>query len=222
MAATDIPAILPAPEHLFHTTLTVGSPQAADSTFYVLGTHSELGAAKRFAAVALESLNYTPEDFASYEVYTPGAEWSHGDGSVVFATAANGKQLLVGLATTPNNLGLAAGPDGGVVLPANVDHLHYLLQTMTDYNRDRSGSSRSTELEGCYLHRADAIAAAEACLVAPGVEFAHLDKRSSADSDGEWPFGDNVVVHAVSYTGENIVVSVQTTPDAHRKHCIKH
>jgi hypothetical protein len=35
---------------------------------------------------------------------------------------------------------------------------------------------------------------------------------------GEWPFGEDVVVHAVTQTGENFVVAVRTVPGAHKKH----
>src|SRR3569623_546853 len=95
------------PDLLNHTTLTVDDYHAdssgSDQRVYVLGTHASLEAAMQFAAAALHTLGYEPEDFALFEGHQPGRHWRHGDGTVVYAKSFDGQELLVGIATPPNN-----------------------------------------------------------------------------------------------------------------------
>ncbi|KAH7126445.1 hypothetical protein B0J13DRAFT_530988 [Dactylonectria estremocensis] len=207
------------PELLHHTTLTVidyhEDPSGATRSVYVLGTHSTLEASKVFATSALQGLKYEPSDFAEYTVRSAGP-WTHGDGVLVFARAPAGQVFLIGIDTTPNNEALPASPDGAVVLPQGADLLHYVLQTTIDYNQDRTGSVQATEIEGSYVLRADAWAAARKCL--DPEQFVKYDMLESDEMAGQWPFGDDVVVHAVAETGQNFVVAVRTVPGAHKKH----
>lgn len=219
------------PDLLYHTTLTVvdyhEDASGSTRTVYVLATHSTLKAAKSFALTALRGLGYRPEDFtefASQESHgAVDASWTHGDGVVVFARAPAGHEFLVGIDTTPNNESLPAAPSGTgnedtVVLPTGTDHLHYLLQTVVDYNRDRSGSVSETHIEGCYLFRSTALDAARSCLAGRRDEFAQYDERDSPEMRDEWPFGDDVVVHAIANTGENYYIAIRTPPAAHARH----
>ncbi|KAJ9149448.1 hypothetical protein NKR23_g4215 [Pleurostoma richardsiae] len=217
------------PEQIYHTTLTVidyhEDNSGSTQTVWVLGTHSTLEAAKAFTRTALQTLGYAPEDFAAYEVKPAGADetWPHGDGVLVYAKAFAGQVFLVGLQTSPNNDQLLADGKGGVVLPDGVDRLHYVLQTTVDYNQDRTGAAQSTEVEGCYAHRSAALEAARAALVGGDddvkrSDFAQYDERDEPDMSGEWPFGEDVVVHAVAQSGENYTVAIRTVPGAHQKH----
>lgn len=193
------------PEQLFHTTLTVVDYHVDTSgstrTVYVLGTHTTLEASKAFATRALRELGYAPSDFKMYAVRSsvpadladPDA-WEHGDGIVVFAKAFAGQEFLVGIDTTPNDQELAAGPDGTVRLSAYPEddvgvhpdhHLHYVLQTKVDYDQDRSGAYQSTNIEGCFERRADALDAARASLRNTGYDFAQYDERDSPALAGE-------------------------------------
>lgn len=214
------------PELLYHTTLTVidykDDTSGFTQTVYVLGTHSTLSAAKAFSKSALHELGYEPDDFTTYAVR--GAEeeneWLHGDGVLVYAKAPAGHEFLVGIQTTSNNEELGATPEGGVFLAPEAD-LHYVLQTTVDYNKDRTGAAQATHVEGSYEHRADAIDAAKQSLVGEEVkksDFAQYDERDSIEEDSDWPFGEDVVVHAVAQTGENYTVAVRTVPGAHKKH----
>lgn len=213
---------------LYHTVLTVidyhEDPSGAKRSVYVLGTHATLEAAKAFASTAaLRDLKYEPADFEEYAVRSSSSgseEWKYGDGVLVYARAPAGQVFLVGIDTTPNNEGLPANTsDGTVVIPGNEGgnlHLHYVLQTTTDYNRDRSGAAQETEIEGSYVKRSDALAAARKCL--DSSNFAEFDVREEGAGGGDWPFGDDVVVHAVAETGQNITVAVRTVPGAHKRH----
>ncbi|KAJ9130307.1 hypothetical protein NKR19_g9944 [Coniochaeta hoffmannii] len=212
------------PELLYHTLLTVidfhDDTSGYTRSTYPLGTHTSLSAAKAFAAHALEKLNYQPDDFLEYAVRTPQTPedaWTHGDGTVVYAKAPAGHEFLVRLDTTVNNENLpAGGPDETPRLPSASDHLHYVIQTRIDYDQDRSGSMQHTEIEGVYVHRADALKAAKDML-GDRQEFAQYDENTNGEK-GEWPFGEDVVVHAVAQTGQNYTIAVRTVPGCHKKH----
>jgi len=179
------------PELLYHTTLTVTDYRAETSgsrkTVYVLGTHGTIESAKEFSLAALSLLGYKEDDFEQYEKHRPDVPWTHGDGMVVFAKAPAGQEFLVGIDTKPNDAKLKADAHGQIVLPPGVPHLHYVLQTTIDYNRDRSGSYQTTEIEGCYTRREDAIAAARKCLeqLQTSDEFAQYDERENLSADSE-------------------------------------
>lgn len=210
------------PEHLFHTTLTVVNynedSTGANQSFHVLGTHGTLEAAKAFASGALTKLNYSPDEFSEYSerLSSPAEKWTHRDGVVLFARAPAGQELSVGIDTTPNNESLAATADGTICLSTDGPKLlHYVVQTTIDYNTDRTGSVQERDIEGCYVKRTDALVAARECLQAQ--PFATCDIRDSEDMCGQWPYGEDVVVHAVTATGQNYIVSVLTDPWARMK-----
>ncbi|KAK4096128.1 hypothetical protein N658DRAFT_501947 [Parathielavia hyrcaniae] len=230
--ADDAKGSPPVPKQVYHTTLTVVDHQRDTAGFirdvYVLATHTREEAAKAFAFQALEQqLGYSPSDFSEYATRAEDAHlqnWKHGEGVMVYARAQN-QEFLIGLDTKPNTESLTATPEDNsalLQLPPGHDHLHYVLQSQTDYNEDslRSGSLQTTEIQGCYMRRADALAAARAILQKDHDrdEFAQYDDRDDTQSDGEWPFGEDVVVHAVAETGENYTVAVKTAQGAHKKH----
>lgn len=189
------------PELLYHTTLVVydGNRDASNRSrsAFVLGTHTTLAAAKAFSKTALEGLGYTPSDFLEYHVKNPSIpedEWTFGDGVVVYAKAFSGEEFDVGLDTTPNEQKFAGTPDGNLKLkdiPADchnpTSHLHYVLQTKVDYDQDHCrvcpgndmSAFKSTEIQGCFLHRREAIQAAKKCLKSTGYEFAQYDERDN-------------------------------------------
>lgn len=216
------------PDLLFHTLLTVidfhTDTSGATRTVYVLGTHTALSTAKTFSTKALHTLGYEPDDFETYDVKTPetASKWTHGDGTIVYAKAPAGQEFVISIDTTPNNENLPEGEGDSVRLPPNHDSLHYVLQTKTDYNQDRSGAFQSTEIEGCYVNRTNAYEAAKKALSGMDKEvFQQYDERDSAEEKGQWPFGEDVVVHAVAETGENYSIAVRTIPGAHKRYSKK-
>ncbi|PHH89451.1 hypothetical protein CDD83_6037 [Cordyceps sp. RAO-2017] len=210
-------------ELLYHTILTVIDYHkdrfGAIRLVFVLGTHVNLDAAKAFSIRALEKLNFVPDDFEQYAVRSldklPVERWIHGDGVLVFARAPAGQEFFVAITTTPNNELLPTGSDGEPVLPQGIKSLHYVLQSTTDYNKDRTGSAQTTEIEGAYLHRKDAFIAARKTL--DEKQYVEFDTRDDENMADEWPFGEDVVIHAVSETGQNEVVTVKTVPWANAK-----
>jgi len=216
------------PDLLFHTLLTVidfhTDTSGSTRTVYVLGTHTTLPAAKAFSLVALEDLGYAPEDFTTYatRATTPLSEWTHGDGVFVYAKAPAGQEFIISLDTTPNPENLPETEEHTLKFPKGFNHLHYVLQTKTDYNQDKSGAYQTTEIEGCYVRRADAMSAARMALAEMDKHgFSQYDERDADEEKGQWPFGDDVVVHAVAETGENYQVSVVTVPGAHKRYSKK-
>ncbi|KAK4132222.1 hypothetical protein BT67DRAFT_94163 [Trichocladium antarcticum] len=212
------------PELLFLTTLTVLSvhPDTSGITreVHVLGTHATLSAAKAFACSSLLNLGYQPSDFVEYatRLATPAESWTYGDKIMVYAMGRGRHEFLVGIETIPNTESLHAGPNDMLVMPAGGDDLHYVLQDRAHYKQDRNGAYQTTKILGCYARRADALAAAKAVLEEDREEFAQYDERDDGDLNGEWPFGKEVVVHAVAQTGENYTVAVKTGTEARKKH----
>lgn len=98
-----------------------------------------------------------------------------------------------------------------------------VLQTTINYNNDRVGGIQTTEVEGTYPTRKAAYEAAHTALLDAEVtqeSFAVYDEKEAFA--GDWPYGDEVFVHAVAETGENFLVSVKAQPHSHQHHACKH
>jgi hypothetical protein len=214
-----------APDLLYHTLLSVLDYHDVTSgytcTTYPLGTHTSLPAAKSFAAIAIEQrLRYTPEDFVEHSVRYAGEapeDWRYGNAVVVYARAPAGREFLVELHTTPNHERLpATGPEDTPRLPEEADYLYYVIQRRVDYNQGSDGGLQTTKVQGVYARRVDAKEAARGML-GDKDDYAQYDENSGG-KDGQWPFGEDVVVHAVAVTGQNFEVAVRTVPGCQRDH----
>ncbi|KAJ6436534.1 endonuclease/reverse transcriptase [Purpureocillium lavendulum] len=227
-------------------------PSGSTRSYYVLSTRGTFCAAQAYSAVSLRRIGFRDEDFAQLDVRPAAAEagseeaaqWPHGEGVLVYARAVSGEEFLLSINTTPNNdalrlnshhhggtstgtgtSGAEQGEDEGTLrLPDGAQFLHYVLQTTIDYNADRSGSAQAADIEGAYVHRADAWTAAHRCLLAGDEDedsarsrFAEYDSRGDAGFIGEWPFDEDTAVHAVAETGQNFTVAVKTPPHIEAK-----
>ncbi|KAJ9419455.1 hypothetical protein QL093DRAFT_2364560 [Fusarium oxysporum] len=183
------------PELLYHIILTVidyhVDPSGAKRSIYVLGTNATLEAAKSSAFRVLDTLHYRPEYFAPA-----------------------GQVFLISIQATPNDEKLLMDSNGGIFMSNGIPSLHYVMQTTIDYNKDRTGCVQETQIEGTFIHRADAYAAARKLL--DPLDYADYDTPEKMA--GEWPFGEEVVAHAVAETGQNTIVEVKTVAGAHQKH----
>jgi hypothetical protein len=106
-----------------------------------------------------------------------------------------------------------------------MSNLSAVLQTMTNYNNDRTGGKQTTEVEGTYATRKQALEAARTVLLDNEVRkesFASYDEKDDERDINQWPYGDDVLVHAVSPNGENFNISVKAQPHSHRNHLCKH
>ncbi|CAH0039311.1 unnamed protein product [Clonostachys rhizophaga] len=211
------------PEFLYHTCLTVDEHDVQTlediPRLYVLGSHGTLEAAKKCAFKALATLGYEEADFALYQTRPHGVEeWEHGNGTIVYAKAPTGQEFLVRIDTKLNIEDLPALPDGSLRLPRGTDHLHFIVQTQIKYTADRAISS---EIQGAYLKRNDALEAAKWCLLDessdPKVDYAQFEINNDLEPKADWPFGEDVLIHAVTHTGENYLISLVTPPSSYRR-----
>jgi len=209
---------------LYHVKRTIirydEDPSGATRDVDILGTFTDLAAAKAAANAGLASEGYLKSDFDIYEQKseTPAEEWKRGDGIMVFAKAPAGQQFEVGLDTEVNAAGFKGNEQGEVE-----GFLHYVLQTTINYNTDRTGASQLTQVEGTFPTRALAFSAALTTLLDDEItreSFAEYDVKE--DFVGEWPYGEDCLVHAVGMTGENFLVRVKPQPKAHKRGCKKH
>ncbi|CEJ90065.1 hypothetical protein VHEMI05873 [[Torrubiella] hemipterigena] len=221
------------PENLFHTLLTaskdsIDSQRLDSRTTFPLASHATLDAAKSFALKALPLLGYSHMDFDAYEERVSdedneetGAFFQ--DGIIVHAQRSGAHDFLIGIVTTPNNEKLQAKTDGSgeLQLPLGTNHLHYVLQTRIDYNTDRAGAFQETVIEGTYVRRSDALAASKKCLISDEVgkkDFVLYEEQDKSENGEEWAYGEDVLVHAVSESGENFKITVATPLLAHQRH----
>ncbi|KAK1978092.1 LOW QUALITY PROTEIN: hypothetical protein LZ30DRAFT_752420 [Colletotrichum cereale] len=211
---------IPSMEFLYHTCLTIINPETdidvGQCRVYVLGSHANLGAAKQFARHSLSNLGYSKTEFNLFEEQKPHDNgWHHPDGVMIYATAPKGQELIISIDTKLNEEKLAATPNGGVFLPHGVDHLHY---STVDLKQD---FHVFTEIQGAYLRRSDAVTAAKRCLVNDKVgqlDYAQYDVRDDVQIPDEWPYGEDVFVHALTHTGENYMVAIRRPSSKHLAH----
>ncbi|OBT42142.1 hypothetical protein VE00_08302 [Pseudogymnoascus sp. WSF 3629] len=190
----------------------------ATQTTDIFGTFTDLAAAKAAARSALPSEGYLKDDFVEYEENDGTKEWKHGDGVIVFAKAAAGQEFVVRLDTTPNAPHFKGNASGEVE-----GHLHYVLQTTIYYNNDSIGGIQTTEVEGTYPTRKAAREAAKNTLLNEDVTKEWFAEYEEKDLErDEWPYGDDVLIHAVAETGENFKISVKAQPHSHQHHERKH
>lgn len=91
------------------------------------------------------------------------------------------------------------------------------------YDSDSTGRIQTTEVEGTYPTRKSAFEAAKNVLLDEDItkeSFAEYDEQDL--EKGEWPYGDEVLVHAVAETGENVEVLVKAQPHGKQLHKCKH
>jgi hypothetical protein len=186
-----------------------GAPRVTD----ILGTFTNLISAKNAAHSALAMEGYTKNDFEVYEVKdeTDPEEWKHGDGCLVFAKVPRGQEFDVRIDTKPNVLKLKGNTSGEVK-----DSLYYVLQTTINYNTDRIGGNQHTEVEGTYHTKTAAFEAAQTALLNEEItkeSFAEYDEKEQFE--GEWPYGDEVLIRAVAETGENFYLTVKAQLHSH-------
>ncbi|KIL88524.1 hypothetical protein FAVG1_08606 [Fusarium avenaceum] len=112
---------------------------------------------------------------------------------------------------TPNTEQILGDSDRSIILPQGAPSLYYVTQTVINYNKDRTGCIQEIQIEGIFVYRTDTINAARKLL--DPLDYAEYDKPEKMKE--EWPYGDDVVVHAVAETGENTTIEVKAVVDTH-------
>ncbi|KAF1952587.1 hypothetical protein CC80DRAFT_495356 [Byssothecium circinans] len=177
----------------------------AEPTFNVTlpATFTDLRAAKAEAKSLPSKEGYDIDLFIQYDVKDDAPDWKYGDGVIVYAKGPSGEVFKVEIDTVPNSLGLEADASGKIQEP-----LFHVLQTIIDYNDDRSGSERYSIVEGTYATRERAHGQALRVLLDADTakkDFVEYDEYADGS---EGPFGADVIVHAVKEGGQNVLVSV--------------
>lgn len=194
------------PENLYVVKRTFQSPSHVTEPIFDIAlpaTFSDLETAKLAAKNVLFDEGYEKYFFATYDINDGKGLWSRGDGVIVHATGASGEVLKVEIDTVANSAGLGSDAHGKVLPP-----LYHVLQTIIDYDKDRSGFQRKSIVEGSYADLEVARSQALKVLLDESVtKDSFVDYNEYADGS-EGPFGRNVVVHAVKEGGQNILVSV--------------
>ena len=184
-------------------------PSSLTRTTNIYGTYISLPLAKAAARSCLKTAGYEPSEFSIYAEKSDPENWRYGEDVLVYAKAPSRTEFRVHVEVTSDNpTDLNANEQGEVE-----GHLYYVLQTRIDYNTDRTGGNQESVVEGVHRGREEAEKAAYGALLdeAEGVtkkSFAEFD-RADDFGEGGWPYGDDVLVHAVGTSGENFKVEVK-------------
>jgi hypothetical protein len=166
-------------------------------------TFANLKAAKKEAREVLSKEGYETNFFSTYDVNNGDESWSHGDGAIVYARGTSGEVLKVEIDTIANSTRLLPDASGEIHPP-----LYHVLQTVIDYDKDRSGSQRYSIVEGTHATLELAREQALRVLIDECVTKEDFVEYNEYSDMNEGNFGPNVVVHAVKEGGQNLLISV--------------
>jgi hypothetical protein len=210
------------PQDLYHI-LSIRShiehdPQSEVQKVCVCGTFTSLAAAKAAAHRTLFDASYERDWFRVFDAKPDhlaangdGDEWTHGDGVIVYAVAPGGEIFIVQISTTADSVGVGDGTTVTVKDGRVQKELYYLVQTIIFYDLDASGDKRETSVQGVFDTYAAARRAAETFLIdeEEGLskrEWPQYDELKAGEVEGE--YGPNVIVHAIGFNGQNVMLSV--------------
>ncbi|KAJ9635078.1 hypothetical protein H2201_007678 [Coniosporium apollinis] len=197
----------PVSEYLYHVVRTMidyhHDPSGASQEITVNGTYTDLSAAKTAAKTALFDDGYEEEWFTTFDIKGDPEEWTHGDGNIVYARAPEGEVFIVGIKTAPNMLEVEDSANHKIE-----SELYHVLQTTIHYSKDRSGGDRETEIPGTFTTYDAAKDFAATCLLDEEVTKDDFEEFDEFEGQDDWPYGSDVVVHAVGVNGDNSIVSV--------------
>jgi hypothetical protein len=193
--------------HILRTKTDNKGPAGYTEDVNIFGTYTNLPAAKEAAKKVLSTEGYEREWFPTYEVKDDymNEDWKHGDGIMLYAEAPEGEVFKVMIQTEPNLLKIPEmeSKDGKVE-----QSLYYVLQTVINYNLDRSGANRETTIEGTFRHRKEARERASSAVLDGGLTKDGFVEYDEHDGSKDWPWGPGVIIHAVAEGGENYLVSI--------------
>lgn len=171
----------------------------------IKGTYTNLAAAKAAAKETLFDEGYDREFFSIYDVKDnhEGEVWKHGDECQVYAVAPESGIFRVEIETSENRYGFVGGADGKVD-----QELYHVLQTTIHYNLDRSGARRDVTIEDTLGTAEQARQRALEVLLDEDVTKESFEKYDENMGQEDWPFDEDILVHAVGSGGENYLVQV--------------
>jgi hypothetical protein len=197
-------------ENLYHvkrSCIDLKDPKELHWKVAIPTTYTNLHAAKESSKQALVKEGYSQSDFVKYEVNNGQKGWAYGSHVIVVAEGPSGETFTVEIETMPNTADLTGDADGKVV-----EKLYHVVQTNIDYNWDRSGSKRETNIEGSYTNLDEAKKRALTTLLDDDVRKEDFLDYKEYVQCGTSPFGPDNLVHAIKNNGENNLVSIISSP----------
>jgi hypothetical protein len=195
------------PENLYIVKRTVidypKDPSGATQDIRIYGTYTDLHTAKESARWAMVDEGYEMDWFPTFEYHDEESGWKRGDSVMVFAVGLDGAEFAVSVETEPNALSLKGNNQGHVE-----KELFHVVQTTIYYDKDPSGASRKTNILSTWESCEAAKLAAVKVLLNADVSKDSFVKYHESTGNGDWKYGDGVLVHAVRANGDNILVSV--------------
>lgn len=128
-----------------------------------------------------------------------------GKGVIVRARTDSGSKICISICATPNDQGLLSDEQGLVFGP-----LHYVIQTQLNYKMNQNGDFQSSKLQGIFADRSQAVTAAKMVLLGDDVRPQDFVLYEELDEQEDYPWGPDGIVHAVKYTGEEYLISVDS------------
>jgi hypothetical protein len=198
-------------ENLYHILLSIShvgrDPEAESEKNLVCGTYTLLPAAKAAAHRCLRDAGYEEEWFTELitreDEFPPAAKRT---GLMVYAKSQDQTTFSVCVLTTQNPWGYEGNEEGKVVLD-----LYHVVQTTIFYDLDESGQRRDTMIEGSFESFQEARNLAKTTLLneEDGITKESYEEYDEAgDSETDFGYGEDVIVHAVGGNGENFLVRV--------------
>lgn len=145
--------------------------------------------------------------FDVYDTKLPEFEHDHVSdtlGLMVHAGVSDGTILEVRLLTTRNELNLPAVP-GRITRD-----LYHVVQTTVDYRKGEE-SPQSYIIEGTFKGYKEACVFAQNVLLSEGdglTRESYVQYDETGPGEADCGYGENVLVHAIGYNGENSLVTV--------------
>jgi hypothetical protein len=155
------------------------------------------------------ALGHPRKSFSSLEFKqdcSDGQEWPYDATVFLRAEAESGEIFTVEIDTEPNNAQLTSDASGAVRGP-----LCHVLQQLIHYSEDRDGCDRETIIQGTFRTKQAARKRAESVLAQEGMGRKDYVEYNVYDEEEDSPYGSDIVAHAVTPNGDNLIVSVVET-----------
>lgn len=91
--------------------------------------------------------------------------------------------------------------------------LFHVKLTITDLAKDKSGATTSTDILGTFTELSVAKSAARSALASEGYVKDDFESFEENDGEGEWAYGDGVLVFSKAPAGQTFEVRIDTKPN---------
>jgi hypothetical protein len=187
-------------DHLSH------DPNAHMYQVHLCGTFTNIKAATK---AVYSALGHPKESFSSLESKQDcphGQKWPYREAVCLRARAESGEVFTVEIETEPNIAHLTSDASGAVRGP-----LCHVLQQLIHYSEDRDGCDRETIVQGTFRSKQAARNCAESVLLRDGTDRKDYVEYIAQDGNKDSPYGSDVIAHAITQKGDNLIVSVVET-----------